>query len=259
MNSPAPRVTVVMPTYNEAENLERQAARVFASNPGAELLVVDDSSPDGTGELADRMAAADSRIRVMHRTSKDGLGQAYLAGFADALEHGADIVVEMDSDGSHPADALPRMVARLTDAEHPVGLVLGSRWVPGGKVVDWPFHRWLLSRSANLYTQIMLRIPIKDATGGYRAYQAEVLRQVLAQGVDSRGYCFQIDLALRVYDLGAGVAEVPITFVEREYGASKMSSSIIVEALLKVTGWGFQRLFGRRRTATPTPALSDAH
>jgi dolichol-phosphate mannosyltransferase len=244
---PEPRVLVVTPTYNEIESLERVATRLLELNPTVDVLVVDDGSPDGTGELADRMAAADPRVHVLHRTEKGGLGPAYLAGFAWGMEQGYDVFVEMDADGSHPADTLPAMLARLEPQPGAVGLVIGSRWVPGGRVVDWPIQREILSRGANVYARAMLGLGVRDITAGYRAYRRDVLERIVQGDIDSRGYCFQIDMTIRTVDAGFGVAEVPITFVEREAGVSKMSRSIVVEAMLKTTGWGLRRRFGARR------------
>jgi dolichol-phosphate mannosyltransferase len=235
------RAVVVMPTYNEAESLERTLAILLETLPSASVLVVDDHSPDGTGELAERLAVADPRISVLHRTGRPGLGHAYLAGFARALEGGFDAIVEMDADGSHPASALPAMLAALDTHD----LAIGSRWTPGGAVANWPRHREWLSRAANTYARLALRIPVRDSTAGYRAYRAETLRRIDLTRIDSRGYCFQIDMTLRVIDAGLSVAEVPITFVDRVAGRSKMSGSIVVEAMLRVTGWGLARLFRR--------------
>jgi dolichol-phosphate mannosyltransferase len=246
---PGPRVVVVMPTFDEAENLERVARALLAAAPEVGLLVVDDASPDGTGEIADRLAAADPRVRVLHRTARDGLGHAYLAGFRQVLDTGAEIVVEMDADGSHPAATLPAMLARLDDPADPVGLVLGSRWVAGGRVVDWPAHRQAISRAGNAYARAMLDLPARDVTAGYRVFRASALRDVHLDDVDSRGYCFQIDLTRRVHAAGIAIAEVPITFTERAFGRSKMSTRIVVEAMLKVTAWGLARRFRTRSGA----------
>jgi dolichol-phosphate mannosyltransferase len=223
-----------MPTYNERENLEAMAGRVRASVPDADLLVVDDNSPDGTGELADKLAAEDSHVQVLHRPGKGGLGAAYIAGFHWALDQGYDGVVEMDADGSHQPEQLPDLLAALDHAD----LVIGSRYVPGGRVINWPKSREALSRGANTYVRLMVGIKIKDATAGYRAYRASTLRATALDQVESQGYCFQIDLTLRALHAGLTVAEVPITFVERERGASKMSRSIVLEALWMVTRWG---------------------
>jgi dolichol-phosphate mannosyltransferase len=236
-------VLVIIPTYNERENLEIIARRLHGAVPGAHLLVVDDSSPDGTGALADELAAREDWVNVLHRTTKDGLGAAYVAGFRWAKEHGYDVVVEMDADGSHAPEQLPRLLAALEHAD----LVLGSRWVGGGEVVNWPKSREVLSRGGNAYTRVVLGLPLRDATGGYRAYRRDVLDQVLDKGVASQGYCFQVDLAWQIWKAGHRVVEVPITFVERERGESKMSRAIVIEALWRVTVWGFQSRRPHRR------------
>jgi dolichol-phosphate mannosyltransferase len=230
------RIVVVIPTYNERENLGRIVARVRAAVPEVHVLVADDNSPDGTGLIADEMAAADDHVQVMHRRGKEGLGAAYLASFAWALAEGYDVVVEMDADGSHQPEQLPRLLAELRDAD----LVLGSRWVPGGSVVNWPRSRELLSRGGSLYTRLMLGVPMKDATGGYRAFRADALRKLDLTGVESAGYCFQVELGWRAVQAGLRVREVPIEFVERELGDSKMDQKIVVEALWRVTVWGAQ-------------------
>jgi dolichol-phosphate mannosyltransferase len=239
-------VAVIIPTYNERDNLELIVTRVRAAAPAVDLLIVDDNSPDGTGEIADKLAASDTRVHVMHRQGKSGLGTAYIAGFGWALEHGYDVMVEMDADGSHDPTDLPKMLTALESAD----LVIGSRYVPGGTVVNWPKSREALSRGANVYVRVVLGISVHDATGGYRAYRADTLRSIGLDSVDSQGYCFQIDLTLRAVNQGAVVAEVPITFTERARGASKMSRSIIIEALWRVARWGVAaRLGGRRRGA----------
>src|ERR1700748_27826 len=228
------RVLVVMPTYNERQNLEIMAGRIRESTPEAELLVVDDNSPDGTGDLADKLAEADSRVHVMHRTEKAGLGRAYVAGFTWALEQGYGVIVEMDADGSHRPEDLPKLLTALGAAD----AVIGSRYVPGGTVVNWPKSREFLSRGANIYNRIMLGVQVKDATGGFRVYRAATLRRIDLNGIESAGYCFQIDMTLRVLQAGMTITEVPITFVERERGASKMSRTVIFEAFARVARWG---------------------
>ncbi|PPK62780.1 polyprenol monophosphomannose synthase [Actinokineospora auranticolor] len=230
-------VLVVIPTYNERENLEPIIARLHAALPSAHVLVVDDGSPDGTGDLADGLAAADSRVNVLHRTEKAGLGAAYIAGFSWALERDFAVVVEMDADGSHAPEDLPRMLAALGDAD----LVLGSRYVPGGRVVNWPKRREFLSKGGNLYARLALGAKVKDITGGYRAFRRAVLEKLKLGTVASHGYCFQIDLAWRTIEAGFTVVEVPITFAERERGESKMSGSIVREAYIRVTKWGLRR------------------
>ena len=228
---------VVVPTYNERENIERIAQRLRTANPDVDLLVVDDGSPDGTGKVADELAADDPRAHVLHRAEKSGLGPAYIAGFDWGLEAGYDVLVEMDADGSHPPEQLPRLLDALDRAD----LVLGSRYVAGGSVVNWPKYRELISRGGNLYARCALGIALRDATGGFRAYRREVLEAVDYPSVASHGYCFQVDLALRALDAGFRVVEVPITFVEREHGESKMSSDIVREAFLRVGRWGVRR------------------
>jgi dolichol-phosphate mannosyltransferase len=228
------RILVIIPTYNEADNLPPIVERVRTSVPAAHILVADDNSPDGTGKLADELAAADDHVHVMHRLGKEGLGAAYLAGFAWGIEAGYDVLVEMDADGSHQPEQLPSLLAALTDAD----LVLGSRYVKGGRVVNWPRSRELLSRGGNLWTRIALGIKLKDATGGYRVFRRETLLGLGLNNVASAGYCFQVDLAWRGLKAGYRVVEVPIIFVERERGDSKMSRKIVVEALLLTTWWG---------------------
>jgi dolichol-phosphate mannosyltransferase len=236
-------VAVVVPTYNERDNIEIVANRVRSAVPDAHLLIVDDNSPDGTGEIADKLASSDSHIHVLHRAGKAGLGAAYIAGFRWALERGYGAMVEMDADGSHQPEELPRLLDALAGAD----LVLGSRYVPGGAVLNWARSRELLSRAGNTYTRLLLGLKLKDATGGYRAFRATTLRRIDLDDVDSQGYCFQVDLARRAIRAGLTVTEVPITFVERERGASKMSKTIVVEALWRVTGWGIATRLGLAR------------
>ncbi|GAA4156978.1 polyprenol monophosphomannose synthase [Actinomadura keratinilytica] len=237
------RVLVIVPTYNERDNIERLVGRVRKAVPSVDVLVVDDNSPDGTGEVADAMAAADDQVKVLHRTAKNGLGAAYIAGFRWALDHGYDVMVEMDADGSHQPEELPRLLGALTDAD----LVIGARWVPGGQVRNWPLRREVLSRGANTYARLMLGLPLHDSTGGYRAFRAATLEKIGLDGVDSRGYVFQIDLALRALREGLRVVEVPITFVERTHGASKMNRDIMVEAMWRITQWGTSARLRKRR------------
>ena len=252
------RVLVVVPTYDEVENLEAILDRLRSSVPGAHALVVDDGSPDGTGALADRLAALDPRLHVLHRAGKAGLGTAYVAGFRWARAHGYDVVVEMDADGSHAPEQLPALLTALEGAD----LVLGSRYVPGGSVVDWPVHRLLLSRVGNVYTRWLLRMPLSDATGGYRAARGELIDRLPFDDVASQGYCFQVDWAWRAVRAGARVTEVPITFTERSLGRSKMNGSIVGEALVRVTVWGLQDrladwLPGRVRRPVPERPRND--
>jgi dolichol-phosphate mannosyltransferase len=231
------RVLVIIPTFNERENLPLILDRLRAAVPTAHVLVVDDSSPDGTGDIADGRAGADRMIAVLHRTEKDGLGPAYFAGFEWGLAHDFDVLVEMDADGSHAPEQLPRLLGALDHAD----LVIGSRYVPGGSVVNWPKQREILSRGGNLYSRLALGVHVKDITAGYRAYRAAVIRAIPLHEVASHGYCFQVDLAWRTIRGGFRVVEVPITFTEREIGVSKMSGGIVREALLKVTVWGAAR------------------
>ena len=234
------RALVIVPTYNEAGNVGKMVERVRTAVPPADVLVVDDNSPDGTGQIADRLAELDEHVHVLHRPGKAGLGAAYVAGFRWGLDRGHDVLVEMDADGSHQPEELPRLLAALEGAD----LVLGSRYVPGGRVVNWPRHREMLSRGGNVYTRLALGVPLRDATGGYRAFRADALRRLDLDDVASQGYCFQVDLVWRAVRSGLRVVEVPITFIERVEGTSKMSSAIVFEALVKVTGWGVAKQFG---------------
>lgn len=247
------RALIIVPTYNEASNLEIILDRIHAQQPGVDVLVADDGSPDGTGEIADRLAHDDPRIHVLHRTSKQGLGSAYRAGFAWGLERGYDVLLEMDADGSHRPEDLVQILAA---SEAGADLVLGSRWVPGGRVVNWPWHRRLISRGGTFYARLMLGIPVHDATGGFRAFRRETLERLPLADVASQGYCFQIDMARRVVAAGMTVVEVPITFVERERGQSKMSGAIVREALWRVTVWGLARLVPPPLRRSTTLSLS---
>jgi dolichol-phosphate mannosyltransferase len=239
------RVLVIIPTYQERENIELIVERVLSTVPTVEVLIVDDGSPDGTGKAADAMADEDPRVHVLHRTEKAGLGAAYIAGFDWALDAGYAVLVEMDADGSHAPEQLPRLLAALDRAD----LVLGSRWVPGGAAVNWPRRRELLSRGGSLYSRMALGIPLRDATGGYRVFRREVLEGIDYAAVASEGYCFQVDLARRSIEAGYRVVEVPITFVERVRGESKMSGAIVREALVKVTQWGIEHRGAQLRRA----------
>jgi dolichol-phosphate mannosyltransferase len=230
------RLIVVIPTYDERENLEWIVGRLRAAVPAADVLVVDDDSPDGTGQVADRLAARDPQVTVLHRTEKAGLGAAYLHGFAVALERGYDVVGEMDADGSHQPEQLPRLLAALATAD----LVIGSRWVPGGTVVNWPWSRKALSVGGNLYARVLLGIPLRDITAGYRLFRRTALETIDLASVQSAGYIFQTDLAFRTLRAGLRVAEVPIDFVERVRGESKMSPDVAIESLRRITGWGLR-------------------
>ena len=237
-NAPLPPTLVVIPTYDERETLPGTLARLRTAVPEVDVLVVDDSSPDGTGDWAETVAAEDPAVHVLHRAGKQGLGPAYLAGFAWGLERGYQQLVEMDADASHRPEQLPGL---LEAVRRGADLAIGSRWIPRGAVHDWPVHRLLLSRGANLYVQLLLGLGVADATAGYRVFRAELLEDLIATDIASQGYCFQIDMTRRARDLGAVITEVPIDFDERTAGASKMSSSIVREALLKVTSWGLSR------------------
>jgi dolichol-phosphate mannosyltransferase len=239
------RVLVVVPTYDELENLPLTLGRIRAAVPSAHVLVADDASPDGTGDVADTWAARDDHVHVLHRPGKAGLGAAYIDGFRWGLAQGYDVLVEMDADGSHQPEQLPSLLERVADG---ADLALGSRWVPGGSVVNWPRHREVLSRGGNLYARLALGVPLRDATGGYRAFRAAALEKIGMDDVQSQGYCFQVDLALRAVQAGLRVDEVPITFVEREFGASKMSQAIVVEALVRVTQWGVRNRWDHVRS-----------
>lgn len=242
MSDSAPtRVLVLVPTYNEYDSLPSILDRLSHAVPDTDILILDDASPDGTGELADRLALADPHLHVLHRTAKEGLGAAYLAGFTWGLERGYDALVEIDADGSHPPTVLPQMIQAAADAD----LVIGSRWVPGGRVQNWPKQREALSRGANLYTRLLLGMEVRDATAGYRVYRADALRALHLEDVASAGYCFQIDLTWRAAQAGLRIVEIPITFVEREIGVSKMNSDIMRESLVSITLWGLRYRAGQ--------------
>ncbi|HET6165346.1 MAG TPA: polyprenol monophosphomannose synthase [Marmoricola sp.] len=240
------RAVMVIPTYNEVDNLASIVARVRASAPDVDVLVVDDASPDGTGDLADRLAASDPHVRVLHRNTKDGLGAAYRAGFRVALDAGYDLIGEMDADGSHQPEQLPA----LLEATHDADLVIGSRWVPGGSVVNWPWHRMALSRAGNAYTRLLLGIAVQDATAGFRVFRREALEAIHLERVQSLGYVFQVELVDRVLAAGMRVREVPIEFVERERGESKMTADVARESLVRITRWGIAQRRRRARNGT---------
>ncbi len=226
---------VVIPTYDEVDNVERVVRGVRSATPAADVLVVDDASPDGTGAVADAIAAGDASVHVLHRRAKQGLGAAYGAGFGWGMARGYERFVQMDADGSHQPRELPGLLAALTPG---TDLVLGSRWVPGGAVVDWPRHRQFLSRAGNTYARLALGIDVRDCTGGYRCYRRGTLERIDLSAVRSQGYCFQVDMLRRTVAAGGRVVEVPIRFVERTQGESKMSLPIVREALWRVTWWG---------------------
>jgi len=240
------RVLTIIPTYNEIESLPKTLQRLRTAVPDSDVLIADDNSPDGTGAYADEQAARDPQVHVLHRKGKEGLGAAYIAGFRWGLENGYDILVEMDADGSHKPEQLPLL---LEASKAGADLVIGSRWVPGGSVVNWPLHRKLLSRAGSTYSRLMLGIRVRDITAGYRAFRRTTLERLDLAAVESVGYGFQVDMTFRVARLGMSIQEVPITFVEREFGASKMSGNIVFEAMANVTKWGlsarWQKLTGR--------------
>lgn len=231
------RILVIIPTYDESGNIESVVARLRAAVPEAEVLIADDNSPDGTGAIADKLAADDASVHVLHRAEKQGLGAAYLAGFDWGLQRGCDVLVEMDADGSHQPEQLPSLLAALEQAD----MVKGSRWMRGGSVVNWDKKRELLSQAANIWVQAIMDLPVHDSTGGYNVFRADILRQIDLDSITSKGYSFQIDMTRQVLEAGGVVAEVPIEFQERTSGVSKMSGSIIQEALVKTAVWGARR------------------
>jgi dolichol-phosphate mannosyltransferase len=231
------KVLVIVPTYNERESLPVIISGIRHAEPDVHILIADDNSPDGTGEVADGLSSSDNSVHVLHRSAKAGLGAAYLDAFNWAKSNGYDVVVEMDADGSHRPQDLTKILDALTNND----VVLGSRWIKDGKVVNWAKGREVLSRGGNLYTRMWLGIPIHDATGGFRAYRMSALAVMNTDQVESQGYCFQVDMAWRAVKANLRVAEVPITFVERELGESKMDGSIVKEALWRVTQWGIEK------------------
>jgi len=235
-----PKTLVVIPTYNESANLMDVVTRIRSAVPNIDILVVDDNSPDGTGDIAE--GARNSQTFVLHRTEKNGLGPAYLAGFAWALEQDYAQVVEMDADGSHQPEQLPIMLAAAQESD----LVIGTRWMPGGQVVNWPTGRRLISRFGTRYASVLLKLPYKDLTSGYRVLSSDLVKLVLGSKLRTLGYGFQIEIVLIAEQNSRRIAQVPITFVERTAGESKMSRAIVFEAWLKTTAWGFQRVIYRR-------------
>jgi dolichol-phosphate mannosyltransferase len=244
---PPGRTVMVMPTYNEADNVAWIIGRLRAAEPEVDVLVVDDGSPDGTGRLADELAAADDAVQVLHRTAKGGLGAAYKHGFAVALAAGYDVIGEMDADGSHQPEQLHLLREAMADAD----LVIGARWIPGGSVVNWPRRRELLSRGGNLYVRLLLGVGVRDATAGYRLFRRTTLEAIDLDSVESTGYVFQTDMVVRCLRQGLRVREVPIEFVERVRGDSKMSGKVATESLRRITAWGRrerrERLLARMR------------
>jgi dolichol-phosphate mannosyltransferase len=236
------RILVIIPTYDESMNLPRIAPRVLEQDDRIEVLVVDDASPDGTGRIADELAAADARVHVLHRESKDGLGRAYLAGFRYGLEQGFDVLFEMDADFSHPPDALPDLIASFHDAD----VVIGSRYVDGRvTVVNWPMSRLLVSYFGSRYARVITGMPIRDGTGGFNGWKRTVLEKVDLDRVQSNGYAFQIELKYRAWRAGFRLVERPILFTERDTGESKMSKKIVREAVWRVWWLRIQDLFGK--------------
>jgi len=230
-----------MPTFNEAGNINHAIEELFKYNKNVDLLIVDDDSPDGTGKLADQLASTNSQITVMHRKEKQGLGAAYIAGFQRAFESGYDYVVEMDADGSHRAEDLPKLLALCESND----LVIGSRYVKGGSTENWPLHRQWLSKGGNLFAKMMLGTRLNDMTAGFRVFSVPFLKTMDLESINARGYSFQIEMAYRTIQQGGRVTEVPIVFIEREVGESKMSRAIVIEALVLMTKFGMRRLFRR--------------
>jgi dolichol-phosphate mannosyltransferase len=233
---PLGRGVMVVPTYNEAENLAWIVGRLRAAQPELDVMVVDDNSPDGTGKIAEELASADPAVSVVHRAEKGGLGAAYKHGFRVALDAGYDVIGEMDADGSHQPEQLHLLLDALRDAD----LVIGSRWIPGGSVVNWPFRRELLSRGGNLYVRLLLGVSVRDATAGFRLFRRKALETIDLDAVESTGYVFQTDMVVRCLRAGLRVREVPIEFIERVRGDSKMSGQVASESLRRITRWGLR-------------------
>ncbi|MBO0595947.1 polyprenol monophosphomannose synthase [Nesterenkonia sp. E16_7] len=230
------KILTIIPTYDEIDALPGTVERLRAAVPTSDVLIVDDNSPDGTGDFAEELADQDPQINVLHRKAKNGLGGAYIAGFHWGLERGYDVLVELDADGSHQPEQLPKLLAKIDEAD----LVIGSRWVPGGSVVNWPLHRVAISRAGSLYSRTLLGLKVRDITAGFRVFRRSVLEEIDLGSIESVGYGFQVDMTFRVASMGKTIAEVPITFVERTQGESKMSSNIVVEAMVNVTRWGLR-------------------
>lgn len=236
------KTLVIIPTYQESENIVSILERVQASNPEVIVLVVDDSSPDGTGEIVKKIMKSNPKIQLLTNIEKAGLGKAYVNGFKWGLSQDFEVFVEMDADGSHAPEQLTSILEKLDKCD----VSLGSRWVPGGKIENWPISRQILSKGGNLYTRLMLGFKVKDATGGYRAYRRNVLEAIDLDSIESQGYCFQVDMVRRSLRLGFSVCETPIVFTEREAGSSKMSRQIVIEAFTRIGIWGLQGLFGKK-------------
>lgn len=246
---------VVIPTYNEKDTIGAVIRRIHDTEPAMHVLVVDDGSPDGTGDLADEIASRDPRVHVMHRTEKNGLGAAYIAGFGWALDRGYELIIEMDADGSHQPEQLPALIESI---ETGADLTIGTRWISGGRTVNWPFYRKLISRAGTTYARIMLSSRLHDITSGYRGFRAAALRAIDFDSLNSQGYCFQIEMAWLLERSGYSVREFPITFVERLEGHSKMSSGIVLEALKKVTQWGIASRTGKLQGVQSKARTTDA-
>jgi dolichol-phosphate mannosyltransferase len=245
----------IVPTYNERESLPITVRRILEAAPELAVLVVDDNSPDGTGRIADELAAADARVSVLHREGKSGLGSAYVAGFRWALARDYDIVFEVDADGSHQPEELPSLLQAIEDG---ADLAIGTRWMPGGRVENWPLHRRLISHAGTLFARVMLGSRLRDITSGFRGYRADALRALDLSSVHSHGYSFQIEMAWLVERSGRPVAERPITFIERESGSSKMSMGIVLEAMMRVFSWGVRhRAHSLRRRFRRGSAADD--
>jgi glycosyltransferase involved in cell wall biosynthesis len=235
------KILVLMPTFNEISTLESSVRQLLSINPQLDVLVIDDNSPDGTGYLADQLGKEDARVHVLHRSEKSGLGRAYIAGFRWGIAQGYELLVQMDADGSHRPEDLPALLAKAQEAE----LVIGSRWIPGGEVKNWPKSRQLISRLGNWYAAAALDSEIKDMTAGFRIYQTELVKRLNLNSIEAQGYGFQVEMAYQTQRLGSKVIEVPIQFIERENGVSKMTFDIVIEAFLLCTKWGILRLIRR--------------
>jgi dolichol-phosphate mannosyltransferase len=253
--SPGSGTWVVLPTYDEADNIGPITAAILEALPGATLLVVDDGSPDGTGRLADELAASDPRVRVRHRTAKQGLGKAYLDGFGLALAGGAERIVQMDADFSHDPAVLPQLLAPIEDGR--ADLVIGSRYTPGGGVVDWGLGRRVISRGGSLFARTVLGLPARDLTGGFKAWRSSTLASIPFDGVHAGGYVFQIEMTFRTDRSGGRIVEVPITFRDRRVGQSKMSRRIVAEALVVVVQLRAEELRDRLRRRRPVGDATD--
>lgn len=235
------KALIIFPTYNEKENIELIVGMVLEKDPRVNVLIVDDNSPDGTGDIADRLSSRNGRINVLHRTNKEGLGRAYIAGFKWAIEHRFDFIFEMDADFSHD----PRYVVDFLKTIEDNDLVLGSRYISGVNVINWPMKRLLLSYYANVYTRIVTGLPVRDATGGFKCFRREVLEALDLDAIRSNGYIFQIEVSLRVWKKGFRIKEIPIIFTDRERGTSKMSKDIVREAIWKVWYLRLMTMFGK--------------